>query len=114
MDHDNESFQFKTKIKLKFLKTLLRYLKLVVIDSSDVKREMEEWLEEFQNKDVIKVHYFNGMISLDNKKKKSILFLIFKHGLEKCLNSLDFELTALIKNIISKNKYIIGGATSSS
>jgi len=39
---------------------------------------------------------------------------IFKHGLEKCLNSLDFELTALIKNIISKNKFIIGGATSSS
>ncbi|MBA7655629.1 hypothetical protein ES703_63535 [subsurface metagenome] len=39
---------------------------------------------------------------------------IFKHGLETCLISLDLELTILIKNIISKNKSIIGGDTSSS
>lgn len=39
---------------------------------------------------------------------------IFKHGLEKCLNSLDLELTVLIKTIISNNKSIIGGDTSSS
>lgn len=39
---------------------------------------------------------------------------IFMHGLEKCLNSLDLEVAALIKDIISKNKNIIGGITSSS
>ncbi len=39
---------------------------------------------------------------------------IFKQGLEKYLNLFDLELAALIKNIISKNKSIIGGATSSS
>lgn len=55
-------FQFKTKIKVEFLKILLKYLKLVVIDSSDVRREMEELLEEFQNNDVIKVYYVNRMI----------------------------------------------------
>ena len=39
---------------------------------------------------------------------------IFKQGLEKCLKSLDLELTALIKTSISKNKSIIVGDTSSS
>ncbi len=39
---------------------------------------------------------------------------IFKQGLEKCLKSLDLELTLLIKSIISKNKSIIGGDSSSS
>jgi len=65
---------------------------------------------------LIKREYFFTSLSKNNELYTTHRWTrrIFKQGLEKCLNSLNSEWISLIENIISKNKSIIGGATSSS
>lgn len=75
-----------------------------VLDAISVTNIMNLINREYLYKSLIK----NNMLYTIHRWTRKI----FMHGLEKCLSSLDLELAALIKEIISKKKSIIGGVTS--